>query len=135
MAASLYEMQRCPIDSAMYYDAQLWVEYGGLYHVPSLEPSKTYYAFKQFGELYEQRNWCRTSEHKDNVFSCAAVGEKKLLCISNINETEKEIQLQMSEKISQVILTDKTHDYEISDFENDGKLTLPPYSFATIYAE
>ena len=135
VAASLYEMQRCPIDSAMYYDAQLWVEYGGLYHVPSLEPSKTYYAFKQFGELYEQGNWCRTSNHEDNVFSCAAVGDKKLLCIANINETEKEIQLKMSEKITQVILTDKTHDYEMIDFDDNGTIILPPYSFVTIYAE
>ena len=134
-AASLYEMQRCPVDAAMYYDTQLWAEYGGLYHVPSLEESKTYYAFKQFGELYAQQNECE-SHGEGFIYTCAAAGEKKLLCIANIGESDEEIKLSISgiKNGCAVIRTlNKELDYEET---HRGilpeKLTLEGYSFITI---
>lgn len=137
-AASLYEMQRCPIDSAMYYDTQLWAEYGGLYHVPSLEPTKTYYAFKQFSELYEQKNQCE-SHGKGLIYTCAAAGKKKLLCIANISESAEEIKLEVNGTASNnaVIRTlSKKYDYEETYKGTVPKLiTLEGYSFVTIEIE
>ena len=134
-AASLYEMQRCPIDSAMYYDTQLWAEYGGLYHVPSLEPTKTYYAFKQFGELYEQKNECE-SHGGGLIYTCAAAGEKKLLCIANISENAEEIKLELSgtDGGDAVIRTlSRKYDYgETFRGAVPKHLTLEGYSFITI---
>lgn len=134
-AASLYEMQRCPVDAAMYYDTQLWAEYGGLYHVPSLEESKTYFAFKQFGELYAQKNECE-SHGEGFIYTCAAAGEKKLLCIANIGEKDEEIKLSVSgikngcaviRTLSEELDYEETHRGILPE-----KLTLKGYSFITI---
>ena len=135
VAASLYEMQRCPIDYAMYYDTQLWAEYGGLYHVPSLEPTKTYYAFKQFSELYEQKNECE-SHGGGLIYTCAAASERKLLCVANISENAEKINLEISgtEGGNTVIRTlSKKYNYEETYRGNVPKLiTLEGYSFITI---
>lgn len=135
VAASLYEMQRCPVDAAMYYDSQLWLEYGGLYHVPSLEPTKAYYAFKQFGELYEQEYECET--HGDKfIYTCAAKGERTLLCISNISDDKEEIILQIKgiDKQSICIRTmNKEIDYTVTySGILTEKLYLDAFSFITI---
>lgn len=135
VAASLYEMQRCPVDAAMYYDSQLWFEYGGLYQVPSLEPSKTYYAFKQFDELYDQKNECE-SHGGDMIFTCAAAGEKKLLCIANISEKAEKVMLSVS-GIKETAVTVRTLNKN-SDYEKSYSGMLPEsivldgYSFITI---
>ncbi|MCQ2463036.1 MAG: hypothetical protein MJ177_06480 [Clostridia bacterium] len=137
-AASLYEMQRCSIDSAMYYDSQLWTEYGGLYRVPSLEPSKTYYAFKQFGELYGQKNECESHGGKF-VYTCAAAGEKKLLCIANISENAEEIRLEINgtQGLNVVIRSlSKNIDYEQTYCGKlPDRITLEGYSFITVEFE
>lgn len=135
VAASLYEMQRCPVDAAMYYDAQLWAAYGGLYHVPELTPTKTYYAFKQFGELYAQKNECE-SFSDGMIYTCAAKGDKELVCIANIGEKAEEIKLDVSgtEKNTVVIRTaDKNTDYEETYRGSlPEAITLGEYSFVTI---
>ena len=134
-AASLYEMQRCPIDSAMYYDSQLWAAYGGLFHVPSLEPTKTYYAFRQFGELYAQKNECE-SHGEGLIYTCAASGGKKLLCVANISEQTETIKLDISgikEKRAVIRTLSKDFDYEETYRGSiPGELTIEGYSFITI---
>lgn len=135
VAASLFEMQRCPVDAAMYYDAQIWVEYGGLYHVPSLAPSRTYYAFRQFGELYAQKNVCE-SRGEHFIYTCAAKGERKLLCIANIGEETEEVKLELAgtEGDRCVIRTlGRNNDFEETyRGEIPGTLTIEGYSSVTV---
>lgn len=137
VAASLYEMQRHRVDMAMYYDAQLWCAYGSLFRVPSLQPSKAYYAFQQFSELYELGTWCASTQ-AENIYTCAAKGEYCVLAVSNIDDREHTLTLQFAncsaEKIEAELL-DREHDLQkaaILAFSERIKLTLPAYSFATL---
>lgn len=136
-SGALYEMQRNPVDSAMYYDAQLWLEYGGLFEVPSLEPSKTYYAFKQFGELYTLGN-AVASTREDTIFSCAATGEYDMLAISNIGDTATDISVLLQNAHGEkavVYMLDSAHNLEpVGDFDASGTINLimPAYSFVSI---
>lgn len=137
VAAALYEMQRQKVDMAMYYEAQLWRAYGGLFHVPSLQPSKTYFAFRQFGELYKLGTYCESTQ-SENIYTCAAKGDYRMLAIANTDEHDCKLNLQFlncqSEKI-EVELLDQTHDLQkiiTLAFSEKVNLTLPAYSFATL---
>lgn len=135
-AAALYEMQRCKVDSAMYYDTQLWQAYGSLFHVPSLEPSKVYYAFKQFSELYALGNWCGCAR-EGFVYACAATDEKTdLLALANIGSDEATVKLVLQHPHGDhavIRLCDRDHDYlPVSKGDIPSDITLPPYSFVTI---
>lgn len=137
VAGALYLMQRCKVDLAMYYDAQLWCEYGGLFHVPSLQPSKAFYAFRQFDELYRLGNWC-ASEQGSGVYTLAAAGAYDMFCAANITAHEIEIEPAIYHAhgtTATVLLTDRLHDYEpvlsipLSELV---RYTLPPYSFISV---
>lgn len=112
VAGALYLMQRCKVDIAMYYDAQLWCEYGGLFHVPSLSPSKAYFAFLQFDRLRRLGNWCE-SEQQGSVYTLAATGDYDMLCAANLSagtvETEFLLKHAHGKNVT-VYLTDQTHD-------------------------
>lgn len=137
VAGSLYEMQRLKVDGAMFYDAQLWCEYGCLFNVPSLVPSKTYYAFRQFSEMYALGSCCY-SECRDKIYCLAAKGEYEMIGISNITAEEREISLSVknnSVKSAEIIILDEKHDYEKTEeieIKDKNILTLPPYSFISI---
>ncbi len=137
VAGSLYEMQRLKIDSAMFYDAQLWCEYGCLFEVPSLKPSKTYYAFRQFQELYKLGNHV-FSESRDNIYSLAASGDYELICISNISNETKSVNLTVDNakhKNAEVFRLDEILDYEKAEcftLKSENIIDLPPYSFLSI---
>jgi len=136
-AGALYEMQRNPVDSAMYYDTQLWLEYGGLFEVPSLEPSKTYYAFKQFGELYALGNAAACTQ-EDKIFTCAATGEYDLLAVSNIGDTDTDISVRLNNahgKRAALYILDSEHNLEpAGSFDSNDAInfTMPAYSFLSI---
>ncbi len=136
-AAALYEMQRLKVDMAMFYDAQLWCQYGCLFNVPDLTPTKTYYAFKQFSEFYALKNECKI-DYPEGVYTCAATGEYNIIGLSNINEYDIRIKLNISGakgKTAEIILTDKNHSYESIEkinFDNEINITLKPYSFVSI---
>ena len=95
-AAAMYEMQRCKIDAAMYYETQLWKAYGTFFEVPSLKPTKTYFAFKQFSEIYKLGLGCK-SNNDGLVYSIAAKNDStEYLCISNISDEALELELNIS---------------------------------------
>ena len=135
-AAALYEMQRCKVDAAMYYDTQLWQAYGALFHVPSLQPTKAYYALKQFGELYALGKWCGCAR-EGFVYACAATdGKTDMLAISNIGTEEAAVRLDLQNphgSHTEILLCDRDHDYEpVANGEIPCEIFLPPYSFITI---
>ena len=137
VAGSLYEMQRLKVDCAMFYDAQLWCEYGCLFNVPSLTPSKTYYAFKQFSEAFSLGNWC-FSESKDKIYTLAAKGDYEMICVSNINDCEQMIDLEILNSVfstARIYIVDETRNYESSGeikLSDKTEISLPPYSFISI---
>ncbi len=137
VAGSLYEMQRLKVDAAMFYDAQLWCEYGCLFNVPSLLPSKTYYAFRQFNEMYSLGQWCY-SESRDKIYTLAAKGEYNLLGIANITENEQTIKLNIdncNSETAEIYTVDKERDYELTakvKAASEIQITLPEYSILSI---
>ena len=140
VAGSLYEMQRLKVDGAMFYDAQLWCEYGCLFNVPSLTPSKTYYAFRQFSEFYYLEN-CAYSESKDNIYSLAATGKYHMIGIANITDEERRIKLTVCNSEynnASVFMVSEKYDHELTDsfiLQEENVIILPPYSFASIKIE
>ncbi len=137
VAGALYLMQRCKVDIAMYYDAQLWCEYGGLFHVPSLLPSKAYFAFKQFDMLRQLRDQC-SADQGSGIYTLAATGDFDLLCAANITAEPVEIEpvfLHAHGGSVRIVLTDGTHDYEevsACGIEALRQYVMPPYSFISV---
>lgn len=137
VAAALYLMQHRRIDAAMYYDAQLWCEYGALFHVPSLQPAKSYYAMAQFSELRDLRNHCPTAQ-RDGVYSCAAAGNYEMLCIANPSASERTVPVHLegfTGTVAEISLCDATHDLDLIERKpavEDMVFRLSPYSFISI---
>lgn len=129
-AAVLCEMQRLGVDAAMYYDAQLWCAYGALFNVPELTPTKTYYAFKSFGALYELKKACGVSCGSGLYAAAAADGEKCRVLISNIKTDGADVLLEANaEGAIGIYLTDSENDFAFREC-SDGSFFLPPNSFA-----
>lgn len=137
VAGSLYEMQRLNIDGAMFYDAQLWCEYGCLFNVPSLTPSKTYYAFRQFNEFYKLGNWVYSDSY-NKIYSLAASGEYDMIGLTNITENAKMVKVYINNSrfdSADIYLLDENSNYEKTDelsICTCNNIELPPYSFVSI---
>lgn len=135
-AGALYEMQRCSIDMAMYYDAQLWCSYGGLFNVPSLTPSKAYYSFLQFSELYSLGSCCRT-EAEYPIYTCAATGKYDMLALSNISDKDEPVTAEIKNvrgKTADGEILDETRNLEPFGIAGSEKITftMPAYSVVSI---
>ena len=96
MAAALFEMQRRGVDMAMFYDAQLWKEYGPLFHVPSLRPTKALGAFALFSALYACGEECPSTQRGD-VYVCAARGaDIQRLGLANVGAAPEAVRLRLN---------------------------------------
>ena len=95
MAAALYEMQRCGVDLAMFYDAQLWKEYGPLFEVPSLKKTPAYYAFEQFGKLYRLKTEYKSTRTGDIYTLAASDGETPMLALANVSPNRTEVRVRV----------------------------------------
>lgn len=129
--AAMIEMQHCKIDAAMYYDAQLWLEYGGLFDVPSLEKTPAYYALQYFSALYALGDACFTAS-EEGVYALAAKnGERR--CAVLCNPTAKEKTVRLRAEGSDAVFTSRIVDSKAPErafvtFRGETELTLPPYS-------
>ena len=138
MAAALWEMQRCGVDLAMFYDAQLWKEYGPLFHVPSLEKTQAYYAFEQFGKLYALGTEYESAQAGDVYTLAASDGDKKTLAIANVSGKTETVSIAVTGAAG-TAPTPCSPEIKISASEQNGALTLectlPAYSFWDISFE
>lgn len=131
-AAALCEMQRLGIDGAMYYDAQLWCAYGALFNVPELTPTKTYYAFRAFSELYALGNACK-AECDGCAYVCAASdGNICRMIISNIKDFDVDTEINIGEYVSAAAYLTDRDSTEKPFTVTHGRLTLPANSFVYI---
>lgn len=95
LTASLITMQNAPVELAAYYDGQFVqpeANWCGLYQ----ENGKTlpgYYAFEFFKRLREQKNQADVQEAMENLYVCAASGEKKAVLIANYSARKKQAAL------------------------------------------
>lgn len=134
-AAALCEMQRLGVDAAMYYDAQLWCAYGALFNVPELTPTKTYYAFKAFSKLYELADACEI-QNDTTVYTCAATdGKACRAIISNLKDSDFEIELQIDGFDCTSILLTSADGAELPVSRENGKFILPANSFVFVEAK
>ena len=138
MAAALYEMQRCGVDMAMFYDAQLWKEYGALYHVPSLAPTEAYRAFGQFSRLYGLGTECESTQDGDVYTLAVTDGNTCALAAANVSPAPAEIRLLIQGAGDRAFAC-KDANVEVKQRDSDGgtelTFTAPGYSFFTIGSE
>lgn len=129
--AAMIEMQRQKIDAAMYYDAQLWLEYGGLFEVPSLKKTPAYYALKYFSALYELGGACSAAS-PEGVYALAAKnGERQGAVLCNPKAEAKIVRLKVagSEKLFKSYIVDSAEpERAFIVFRGEAEFLLPPYS-------
>ena len=135
MAAALYEMQRCGVDLAMFYDAQLWKEYGPLFEVPSLEPTKAYAAFRQFGRLFRLGTEYESEQNGDVYTLAAADGETGILALSNVSPEAADVCIRVAGTADKKAMPGDP-DIPVRETTENGarilELTLPGYCFTEI---
>lgn len=95
LTASLITMQNAPVDLAAYYDGQFVqpeANWCGLYQENGkLLPG--YYAFEFYKRLLEQKNQAEVQEGLENLYVCAASGEKNVVLLANYSAVEEHTSL------------------------------------------
>ncbi len=134
VAAAFVLMQKTSVDKAMYYDASPSGAYCGLYGFPNVVPSKTYYAFKAFNELYKlgEEVDSTVSGCNDIYVLAAKNGEnKKSAIIVNRNKRRQEVALhaQGVSGMPRILVLDCSRVLTETGYLLNGKtLTLPAES-------
>ena len=95
MAAALFQMQRAGVDMAMFYDAQLWKEYGPLFEVPSLQPTPAYRAFELFSELYALGTEYESTRSGDVYLLAVGNGKNRMLGVSNVSAAPQHLRVRL----------------------------------------
>lgn len=115
--------QASTLDMLMYYDARP-CGMNGMFHTDTLQPLKTYYVIKAFGELYKMGTCLKTEVDGANVYACTAtdgvVSETLVTYFDDNDEAEcKEVKIDFnnvshSGKIKvEIYLLDEEHDSEL----------------------
>ena len=101
-----------------------------------LEPTKSYYAFKSFNELYKLKNEVVPETDDETIYALGAVsddGSSFGLLIANYGTDEKTLDLALSGvKRASVRRTDKDETFRVISNEVPERLALPPYSFVFV---
>jgi len=126
------------VDKAMYYDAQYGAHYGALFHFPACKPTKTYHAFRLFGEVYALRNECSVKKDSEYIYTAAAASDGEgVLMLANPEPKTSEISLHLTGidiHSAEISILDADRDGEASpiDAASLAALTLPPHSVTLI---
>ena len=115
----LLAFQDTPLDSAMFYDAQLGVSvYGSMFNPLTTKPFPTYFAFKAFNELYCLGEQVDVTLDETGVY---AVGARKddRACILVANPSKEDVVLDMkvNASVTKCLLT--------CDGKNEEETGLP----------
>ena len=135
VAEAFCKMQNGPIDIANYYDALPTRSYGGLFYFPSQKPSKTYYPFKAFNELYKLGKQVVVENDTPHVHAIAATdgdGHHAVFMV-NTGDTQALLKLETDVVFSQLTLLDATHLYvHAPECLQNNIVQLPPHSVALL---
>ena len=138
-AAVMCEMQkRGLMDSAMFYAAGNNAGYNALYQFPTYTPTKSYHAFRFFGEVYALHNECRVEWEDASIYAAASASEGEgVLMLANPEPKTSEISLHLTGidiHSAEISILDADRDGEASpiDAASLAALTLPPHSVALI---
>ena len=127
VASNMLMWQDAPIDMAMYYNSRVTSSYGGLFDPLTWEPTKCFYAFKAFGELYKLENQNFTESDDSEVFAVAASkGKEVAVMISNFSEENKPFRLEGLDDIENktLFVIDRYRTLTLTNFSELEKGTL-----------
>ena len=133
--ATMCEMQKSGlVDKAMFYSAQTGSGYNPLFTFPGHEKTKSYHAFRLFGEIYKLHNECAVLCDNPTLYSIASVGEEYCgLIISNPEPYSQQANitaLGVANGEIELSLVDAEHngDAERIEAEALSNMLLPPHS-------
>ena len=135
VAEAFCKMQNGPVDIANYYDALPTRSYGGLFYFPSQKPSKTYYPFKAFNELYKLGKQVVVENDTPNVHAIAATdGDgRHAVFMVNTGDTQALLKLETDVVFTHLTLLDATHLYvPAPECLQNNIVQLPPQSVALL---
>lgn len=118
-AGMMLAFQDTPLDSAMFYDAQLGVSvYGGMFNPLTKEPFPTYYAFMAYNRLYRLGTQVELECNEEGVYAIAATDEKKgCLVVANTTKENLSLQIESTAKVARCLLT--------ANGNNDKEIKFP----------
>ena len=107
--AMMLAIQDTPLDSAMFYDAQLGMSiYGSMFNCLTLKPYPTYYAFTAYNELYRLGHQVAAKADVDGVYAVAAAKDGQCrIVIANISGDDKPLNIECGGRIVKYIVTDE----------------------------
>lgn len=97
-AGMMLALQDTSLDSAMFYDARCGSGcYSGLFNPLNRKPHPAYYVFVAFGELYRRKNQVEVTVGMEGVYAVAAKDNDGCLVISNTNNHEVPLLLELED--------------------------------------
>ena len=133
-AANMLAAQKSPLDMLMYYDARMSTAWNGLFAAYSAVVLKPYYAFWQFGRLYQLKNEAASESDEDCLYVGAAVdggeGAVQIAYYSDAPQEARTVEVTLAglsgKNRIEIRLSDKEHDNDVIQTltTNGTELTL-----------
>jgi hypothetical protein len=136
--AFMLMMQNTSTDVMCYYDGKLgWTAYGAILNPDSGAPYRTYYALSSFNTLYRLEKQIEATSDNEKVFVGAARdGKKAAIAISNINDSEVELNINVDGFAAsdiEIHRIDEIYRYAYTGEKiKDGRLVIPAYGCVEI---
>ena len=116
IATNMLALHRTSVDMLMYYDWRLNCAYNGAIEPLTYKPTKAFYVFKGFNELYKLGNEVESVVEGENLHCLAAKNEQGFaLMIANDSDKEKIVNYSVDGvdlKNAEVLVIDGENTYE-----------------------